>query len=99
MLTALTIFLLVCELSIGLSHRSYNEHLFDAVDVYTLICVLETFVYMLSASDDLVTLQEVIECQAQLEEEAENLLGGESGNVCTYPQVCFIFMFLFGSFR
>lgn len=31
-----------------------------------------------------------MEAQERLEEEAEDLLGGESGNVCTYPQVFFL---------
>ncbi|VDD86496.1 unnamed protein product [Enterobius vermicularis] len=39
-----------------------------------------------TSSDELITLQDIMEAQERLEEEAEDLLGGESGNVCTYPQ-------------
>lgn len=39
-----------------------------------------------TSNEEFITLQDIMEAQAQLEEEAEDLLGGESGNVCTYPQ-------------
>uniref|UniRef100_A0A0N5AIP1 UBR-type domain-containing protein n=1 Tax=Syphacia muris TaxID=451379 RepID=A0A0N5AIP1_9BILA len=39
-----------------------------------------------SSCEDVITLQDIMETQAQLEKDAEDLLGGESGKVCTYPQ-------------
>lgn len=39
-----------------------------------------------NTGEDFVTLQDIMEAQEKLEEEAEDLLGGESGNTCTYPQ-------------